>query len=71
MTDQFTTNDIEFLKEIKNYRGDYVYPKITNEEKPWLDLMIALAEYNLSFDVDISEEASALEMGEFDIEIDG
>jgi hypothetical protein len=32
--------------------------------------MIALAEYNLSFDLDIAEETPILEASEFDIDIE-
>ena len=56
-TDQLTIQDINLLQDLrKNPVSNYVYPMVTDEQKPWLDLIIKLAEYRLSFDVDITED---------------
>ena len=78
-TDQLTIQDMIYLRnrrknKLSNYIdlvSNYMYPMAATEQESWLDLMIKLAEYNLSFDVDITEDSPTLEMSDFDIEIEG
>ena len=66
-TDQLFVQDIDFFKKARNQNND----SSDTDGIAWLDLMIKLAEYNLSFDVDITEDSPTAEMSEFDIEIEG
>ena len=65
-TDQLFAQDIDLFKQIRNQTNNH----IGTNETLWLDLMIKLAEYNLSFDVDITEDSPTPEMSDFDIEIE-
>ncbi|MBE9202494.1 hypothetical protein IQ218_02180 [Synechocystis salina LEGE 06099] len=70
LTGQLTEKDIKFLRDLKKPISNYVYPKTNDLQEPWMQLIIKLAEYNLSFDVNITEEISIIEMDKFDIQID-
>jgi hypothetical protein len=69
--DQISIEILNIFKNMKQQNNKYVYPKINELERAWIDLIITLAEYNLSFDLDIAEELPVLEASEFDIDIDG
>ena len=58
------------MKELRDANGSLIYG-LSEKERPWVELMIKLAEFKLSFEVEIEENQSLLsEVTEFDIEIE-